>query len=138
MQREETLTVHGRSSAASQSDPRQKTNNASPPPAPVSWEEFLAWLDEDIRAEWVDGEIIEMPPVRDEHQFILGFIYRLIMEIVDERQLGAVYLAPFVMHLPSRPSSREPDLCLEPISGCAPARHDRGKKTVTSGVTERG
>jgi Uma2 family endonuclease len=52
-----------------------------------------------------------MPPVRDDHQFILGFIYRLIMEIVDEYQLGAVYLAPFVMHLPSRPSGREPDLC---------------------------
>ena len=51
-----------------------------------------------------------MPPVRDEHQFILGFLYRLIMEVVDARQLGWVYLAPFVMRLPHRPSGREPDL----------------------------
>lgn len=81
-----------------------------PPPAPVSWEEFLAWLDEDSHAEWVDGEIIEMPPVRDDHQFILGFLYRLLMAVVEDRQLGAVYLAPFKMRLPSRPSGREPDL----------------------------
>ena len=29
-----------------------------PPPPPVSFEEFLAWSDEDSRAEWVDGEIV--------------------------------------------------------------------------------
>lgn len=108
------MTIHGRPSAAAQPDLQderlQRGAYVPPPPAPVSWEQFLAWLDEGVRAEWVDGEIIEMPPVRDDHQFILGFIYRLIMEIVDARQLGAVYLAPFVMHLPSRPSGREPDL----------------------------
>lgn len=104
------MTVHGRPAAARQPEPRPRANHVPAPPAPVSWEEFLAWLDKDVRAEWVDGEIIEMPPVRDDHQFILGFIYRLIMEIVDAHQLGVVYLAPFVMHLPSRPSGREPDL----------------------------
>jgi Uma2 family endonuclease len=97
-------------------DRRQAPGYVPPPPAPVSWDVFLAWLDEGVRAEWVDGEIIEMPPVRDDHQFILGFIYRLIMEIVDARQLGAVYLAPFVMHLPSRPSGREPDLLFVSIA----------------------
>lgn len=86
------------------------SGEVSPPAAPVSWEEFLAWLDKGVRAEWVAGEIVEMPPVRDEHQFILGFLYRLIMEVVDARQLGWVYLAPFVMRLPHRPSGREPDL----------------------------
>lgn len=71
---------------------RQSPDYVAPPPAPVSWEAFLAWTDEDTHAEWVDGEIVEMPPVVDDHQFILGFIYRLVMEVVDEGQLGLVYL----------------------------------------------
>jgi Uma2 family endonuclease len=81
-----------------------------PPPSPVSWEELLTWADEDTHAEWVDGAIIEMPPVIDDHQFILGFIYRLLMDVVEARQLGRVYLAPFKMRLRARPSGREPDL----------------------------
>ena len=108
------MTAHGRRAAAPQSDllaeKRLAPDYVPPPPAPVSWDDFLAWLDEGVRAEWVNGEIIEIPPVRDEHQFILGFLYRLIMAIVDEQQLGWVYLAPFVMRLPQRPSGREPDL----------------------------
>ena len=122
------MTVHRRPPAAAQTDRlaerRQRADYVPPPPPPVSWEEFLAWVPDDWRVEWVAGEIIEMPPVRDDHQFILGFIYRLIMEIVDERQLGAVYLAPFVMHLPSRPSGREPDLCFVSTA-------NRGRATPT-------
>jgi len=114
------MTVRRRRSAAPSPDlspadllalKRQAPDYVPPPPAPVSWEAFLAWADEDTHAEWVDGEIIEMPPVLDDHQFILGFIYRLVMEVVDERQLGLVYLAPFKMRLPSRRTGREPDLC---------------------------
>jgi Uma2 family endonuclease len=120
-QREASMTAHRRPVPASTPAPdfspedilalrRQSPDYVPPPPAPVSWEDFLAWLDEDTHAEWVDGEIIEMPPVVDDHQFILGFIYRLMMELVDEHQLGLVYLAPFKMHLPSRRTGREPDL----------------------------
>jgi Uma2 family endonuclease len=100
---------------------RQAPDYVPPPPAPVSWEDFLAWADEDTHAEWVDGEIVEMPPVVDDHQFILGFIYRLVMELVDERQLGLVYLAPFRMHLPSRRTGREPDLIFLKASNAARA-----------------
>jgi Uma2 family endonuclease len=89
---------------------RQSPDYVPPPPAPVSWDDFLDWADEDTHAEWIDGEIVEMPPVVDDHQFILGFIYRLVMEVVDEQELGLVYLAPFRMHLPSRRTGREPDL----------------------------
>ena len=113
------MTVHRRRSAASSQDlssedllalKRQAPDYVPPPPAPVSWDDFLAWLGEDTHAEWVDGEIIEMPPTIDEHQWLLGFLYRLIMDFVEERELGAVYLAPFLMRLPRKPSGREPDL----------------------------
>ena len=29
--------------------------------------EFVAWVDEDTRAEWVDGDVILMAPVSGEH-----------------------------------------------------------------------
>jgi Uma2 family endonuclease len=113
------MTVRGRRSAPSPPDrspedlpagKRQAPDYVPPPPAPVSWEDFLAWLDEGVHAEWVDGEIVEMPPTIDEHQWVLGFLYRLTMDFVEERELGAVYLAPFLMRLPQKPSGREPDL----------------------------
>jgi Uma2 family endonuclease len=108
------MTAHRRRSAAPTRDllaeRRQAPDYVPPPPAPVSWDDFLAWLDEDTFAEWVDGEIVEMSPASDEHQFILGFLYRLLMHLVDEGLPGAVYLAPFPMRLTSHRTGREPDL----------------------------
>src|SRR5215217_7984918 len=80
------------------------------PAPPVSFEEFLAWVDEDTRAEWVDGRIILMSPSNADHQLILGFLYRLLAHFVETREPGLLLLAPFLMRLPSRPSGREPDL----------------------------
>ncbi|RMF86648.1 MAG: Uma2 family endonuclease, partial [Nitrospinota bacterium] len=31
-------------------------------PGKLSYEEFLAWCDEDTWAEWVDGEVILLTP----------------------------------------------------------------------------
>ena len=82
---------------------------ASPPP-PVSFEEFLAWTDEDTRAEWVDGKVVLMSPSSLDHQDLLKFLDRLITAFVEAHQLGWVYFAPVLMRLPTRPSGREPDL----------------------------
>ncbi len=80
------------------------------PPTPVSFEEFLAWTDEDTHAEWVDGEIVLMAPASLEHQRLLDFLNDLVKTYVRSRGLGQVYFAPVLMRLPSRPSGREPDL----------------------------
>ena len=80
------------------------------PPAPVSFEEFLAWADEDTPAEWVDGRIILMSPSNADHQLLAGFLYRLLAHVVETRGSGLVLFAPFIMRIPSRPSGREPDV----------------------------
>ena len=81
-----------------------------PPSAPVSFEEFLAWVDEDTPAEWVDGRIVLMSPSNADHQLVSGFLYRLLAHFVETRSLGLLLFAPFLMRLSSRPSGREPDL----------------------------
>jgi Uma2 family endonuclease len=79
-------------------------------PPLVSWEDFLTGIGEERRAEWVDGEIIDMPPANLDHQDILGFLFMWVNYFVERNRLGRVYLPPALMHLPSRPSGREPDL----------------------------
>jgi Uma2 family endonuclease len=86
------------------------TERPVPPPAPVSFEAFLAWADEDTLAEWVDGEIVLMTPNSVDHQDLLAFVYDLVKAHVQAHALGKVYFAPILMHLPTRPSGREPDL----------------------------
>jgi len=76
----------------------------------MTWDEYLAWDFEECRAEWVDGEVVMMPPVRLDHQFIAGFLYRLICDFVERHSLGFVLQPPTRMHLSSRPSGREPDV----------------------------
>ncbi len=79
-------------------------------PTHMTWEEYLAWDFEDCEAEWVDGEVILMPPVRLDHQFIAGFLYRLLFDFVERHGLGVVLQPPTRMYLQSRPSGREPDV----------------------------
>ncbi|MFL5802827.1 MAG: Uma2 family endonuclease, partial [Roseiflexaceae bacterium] len=58
-------------------DERQ-TERKTPPSGPVSFEEFLDWLDEDTHAEWVDGEVIMMSLASDEHQDIKDFLITIM------------------------------------------------------------
>lgn len=80
------------------------------PPAPVSFEEFLAWADEDTHAEWVDGEVILMSPSSVRDLDLTAFLLRLLTEFVEPRQLGRVFIHGLVMRLANRPSGREPDV----------------------------
>ena len=111
------MTMQERRAAAASADHhappdrRLAPDYVPPPPAPVSWDDFLAWLDEDVRAEWVDGAIIEMPPAE------LKIIRTVVCSglhccsfYIQQYKLGRIFYAPFLMRLASRRTGREPDL----------------------------
>jgi Uma2 family endonuclease len=102
-----------------------------PPAAPVTFEEFLAWADEDTWAEWVDGEVVPMAPSNIEHLDLVGFLYELIGGYVRARQLGRVFVAGLLMRLAARPSGREPD-----VTFVSAAHADRVKATYLDGPAD--
>lgn len=73
----------------------------------MTYEEFLAWADEDTLAEWVDGEVVMYTPASKRHQDIGGFLYEVLRAYARPRRLGEVVQAPFQMKLEH---GREPDL----------------------------
>lgn len=77
-------------------------------PARMSYEEFLAWADEDTPAEWVDGEVLMTSPASIPHQDLAGFLGSVLRAFVEQRELGVTLVAPLQMKL--KRSSREPDL----------------------------
>lgn len=100
-------------------------------PRHMTLEEFLAWDQEGLRAEWVDGEVVIVSPVRLAHQFLLLFLYEIIAIHARRHRLGRVLVAPVRMVIPDRPSSREPDLLF-----VATAHLDRLKTTYVDGPAD--
>jgi Uma2 family endonuclease len=82
----------------------------APPRLRMSYEEYLAWADEDTHAEWVNGEVIVHMPATDAHQSIIGFLQALLLLYVTRLKLGRVFTAPFPMRLETTNSQREPDI----------------------------
>jgi Uma2 family endonuclease len=76
----------------------------------MSYAEYLVWADEDVHAEWVNGEVIVHMPPKPRHQQVVAFLLRLLGEFVELFQLGRLLPAPLEMRaLPDGPA-REPDL----------------------------
>ncbi len=80
------------------------------PPPPVSFEQYLDWIDEDTRAEWVAGAIVPISPANVEHLALVGFLFRLIADFVEAHDLGLVFLNDLLLRLEGRPSGRVPDI----------------------------
>ena len=53
----------------------------------MSWEEFLG-LPESPRTEWVDGEVLVMPPVAQSHGFVVGRLIQLLANSFPDLQVG--------------------------------------------------
>lgn len=92
----------------------QQLQNQAPPapsrPGRMTYEQFLARMDEDAHVEWVDGEAIAMAPISGQHQDIGAFLISVLREFVIRRKLGAVQYEPFQMKPgPSLPG-RSPDI----------------------------
>ena len=76
----------------------------------MSYEEFLNWADEDVHAEWVNGEVIVAMPAKEIHQNIVEFLYVMLNFFVRWFALGKVHTAPFEMRVLADGPAREPDL----------------------------
>ncbi|MGQ9477059.1 MAG: Uma2 family endonuclease [Candidatus Bipolaricaulia bacterium] len=76
----------------------------------LSYEEFLAWCDEDTWAEWIDGRVILLSPASRRHQELFGFLANLLSIYVQSHDLGTLLTAPFQMYLAALRRGREPDL----------------------------
>lgn len=98
-------------------------------PRPMTYEEFLAWADEDTLAEWVDGEVVMTSPAGYKHQDIADFLVSVLRLFVEARQLGAVLSAPFQMRLER--TGREPDLLF-----VASTHLDRLRETYLDGPAD--
>lgn len=76
----------------------------------MTYEEFLAWADEDVHAEWEDGEVIVFMPPKDRHQDVVTFLVTLLRLFADFFHLGKVRTAPFEMKATPDSPAREPDI----------------------------
>lgn len=78
----------------------------------MSYEEFLAWADEDTRAEWVDGEVIEFMPTGKRHIRLVRFLITLISDYVELRGLGEVLVEPFQFWTRTSQALRRPEVAV--------------------------
>ena len=78
----------------------------------MTFEEFLDWVKEDARVEWIDGKLETLMPVSLAHLTITRFLIFILEYYINVRGGGTLIHAPFLMRLPSRPSGREPDLAV--------------------------
>jgi len=78
-------------------------------PAGITYEDFLATVDEGTHAEWVDGQVVPVTPPSKEHLTITAFLLAALRGYVNRKKLGGIVLhAPAQMKLER--SGREPDV----------------------------
>lgn len=78
------------------------------PPLRMSYEEWLAWNHEDLRSEWVDGEVIVLMSNSVRHGQIMVFLVSLLSQYVRFFGLGEVFAETLEMKLAA--SARLPDV----------------------------
>jgi Uma2 family endonuclease len=76
----------------------------------ISYAEFLAGDYENPHVEWVDGRMVEMAPISDEHEDVGRFLGAALRSYVEERGLGVIRGDPFQMKTASDLPGRAPDL----------------------------
>jgi Uma2 family endonuclease len=76
----------------------------------MAYQEFLAADLGHDHFEWLDGEVVEMPAVEDDHADLSDCLSTLLSMWIEAKDGGKVREDPFQMRLPSRPSGGQPDI----------------------------
>jgi Uma2 family endonuclease len=96
----------------------------------MTGKEFEAWCREDVRAEWVNGEVILVPPANDEHDDLNVWLIALLRTFVEAKDLGAIR-TNILVRLPRQRRRRVPDLLF-----VAKARTDLLRLTYLDGAPD--
>jgi Uma2 family endonuclease len=97
----------------------------------MSYAHFLELDGENPHLEWVDGEVIAMPPVSLEHSSLNVFLLKIVDEYVAVKRLGKVQAEPFQMKTGPNLPGRAPDILF-----VAKRNVRRLKKTYLSGPAD--
>ena len=76
----------------------------------MSYEQFLKWDGENQHVEWVDGEVVPMPPISNEHTNVGGYLIALFFQFVLHFRLGEIKYEPFQMKTGPDLPGRSPDI----------------------------
>ncbi len=71
--------------------------------------EFYDWVTPDMKAEFIEGEIVVHSPVRFKHNLVLKRLLLLLDTYVEQRQLGYVGIEKLMTRFTR--NDYEPDLC---------------------------
>jgi len=71
--------------------------------------EFYDWVTPEIKAEFIDGEVIVHSPVRSRHNVVLKLILRIVDIYVEKRNLGYIGVEKIMCRFPR--NDYEPDMC---------------------------
>ncbi len=77
---------------------------------PMSYQTYLTAFDEDVHAEWVEGEAILFMSAATRHQIIVTYLIKLLGIYVEYFQLGQLLSAPYEMKASPESNAREPDI----------------------------
>lgn len=72
--------------------------------------QFENWIDEDTRAEWVDGEVVMMSPANYDHSDVAAFLNFLLRYVVERKKLGVVQGPEYTVRLGQLRRRRVPDV----------------------------
>lgn len=76
----------------------------------MTYEEFLLWDGENQHVEWVDGEVVLMPPISGQHNDVGTYLIRLLGEFVEHFPVGVIRTDPFQMKTGPDLPGRAPDI----------------------------
>jgi len=97
----------------------------------LTYEEFLNWDGENQHVEWVDGKVIEMAPISDDHQDVGGFLHAILRIYAETHNLGKVRTEPFQMKTGPDLPGRAPDILFVATKNLA-----RLKRTYLAGPAD--
>jgi Uma2 family endonuclease len=80
------------------------------PSRPLTENEFVAWCDEDIWAEWIDGQVVILPYATDFEADLFGWLVAVLRCYVEAHDAGRVMGCNFQVRFADQRRRRTPDL----------------------------